>query len=439
MAKKEVIQKLRLHADYTGMKREPFPAPDEIGYVDDPVWPKVLILCSLDCSQMDLSAYDPQFIEFDEKTKWPTDKAKMPKDFDPKAVMEQGKDTGLNVKKLHKQGITGKGIRVAIIDQPLASHKEYNDQLVHYEEIGVEEDIQLLKKEHPEISLDSFEPKGSMHGSAVASLLVGKECGVAPEAELYHFARYLARNEKGEETCENEAKALERILQINKKLPKEERIQVVSISWNAMADPKFHGYERFHKVAEKLIKQGVFICDVGCSAHNKLGQKMDFFGANREMNGNPNDSSIYSVRSFFKDSLLFPRAQRTTACPQGNDMYVHYGNGGESWRVPCTAGMFALARQVNPDITPEQFYQLGLKTGKEINGNFLVQPEALIEAVKERRVQALVQDKEQAEKPKTKSIGLKQTLKNAIKNSVPEKCPALAKMKKRLRQGGAEK
>lgn len=83
--------------------------------------------------------------------------------------METGKNPGLNIRKLHQIGITGKGVGLAIIDQRLlVDHCEYKNQLRMYEEIHV--------------------AKGSgasMHGAAVASIAVGKTIGVAPDADLY--------------------------------------------------------------------------------------------------------------------------------------------------------------------------------------------------------------------------------------------------------------
>ncbi len=62
-------------------------------------------------------------------------------------------------------------------------------------------------------------------------------------------------------------------------------------------------------------------------------------------------------------------------------MYTHYAKESASWRVPIVSRVFALARQVNPRITLLEFYQLGIQTGIEINGSFLVQPIALIDEI----------------------------------------------------------
>lgn len=67
---------------------------------------------------------------FDTRTRWP---ARLPAGFDPVEIMETGKDPGLGIRRLHAQGITGKGIGVAIIDGPLRlDHVEYKDRIVYY-------------------------------------------------------------------------------------------------------------------------------------------------------------------------------------------------------------------------------------------------------------------------------------------------------------------
>ena len=58
---------------------------------------------------------------------------------------------------------------------------------------------------------------------------------------------------------------------------------------------------------------------------------------------------------------------RTTASPTGVDEYVFYGEGGWSWSIPYVAGVYALAAQVEPSITPDRFWALALETGRTID------------------------------------------------------------------------
>jgi len=50
-----------------------------------------------------------------------------------KNFLEEGKNPGLGIRDLHKRGFTGKGVKVAIIDQKLRlTHIEYKDRIERY-------------------------------------------------------------------------------------------------------------------------------------------------------------------------------------------------------------------------------------------------------------------------------------------------------------------
>jgi hypothetical protein len=61
-----------------------------------------------------------------------------------------------------------------------------------------------------------------------------------------------------------------------------------------------------------------------------------------------------------------PMASRTTACPGYRDEYVFCRKSGVSWAIPYVAGVYALAVQVDPAITPERFWALAARTGRTI-------------------------------------------------------------------------
>ena len=84
---------------------------------------------------------------------------------------------------------------------------------------------------------------------------------------------------------------------------------------------------------------------------------------------------------------------RTTASSTGFDDYVFYAAGSVSWTNPCLAGMYALAAQVKPDVTPQVFWNVALKTGKtipiqhdgkEYQFGVILDPQALMEALKSK-------------------------------------------------------
>jgi hypothetical protein len=135
-------------------------------------------LRSRDLSGLDLSGRLEELLHanFDTQTVWPPAE-RLPKGFDWRRSLELGKNPGLGVRGPHERGITGRGVGIAIVDQPLLiEHREYAGRLRLYEEIEI----------------GPSEPS-SMHGPAVASLAVGRTIGVAPEADLYYIGSMTGR------------------------------------------------------------------------------------------------------------------------------------------------------------------------------------------------------------------------------------------------------
>jgi len=285
---------------------------------------------------------------FDDATTWP---AKLPAGFDPARFMETGRNPGLGVRELHKRGITGKGVGLAIIDMGfLVDHVEYKDRVRLFEEIH------------------SGDETAQMHGVATASIALGKSVGVAPEADLYYIASFPAGggDSKGRDFS-FWAQAIDRILEINRTLPADRKIRVISMSigW----DPSETGYADIMAAVERAKKEGVFT--VCTSMEQTYGFVL--FGLGREPGKDPERFDSFGEASWGglypheqpggKEALLFPMDSRTTASPTGVDRYAFYRLGGLSWSVPWAAGLYALACQVKPDLTPELFWKTALETG----------------------------------------------------------------------------
>ena len=169
---------------------------------------------SYDISALDLTDQEAVLsgVTYDSATVFPD---RLPNGFDPERIMEIGKNPGLGIRTLHEKGITGKGISIAIVDQALnPDHTEYADQLISYE------------------LLHCCDTAAQMHGSAVTSIAVGKNCGVAPDAKVYYiastFGRYGSNGMKM--NLQYMADGIDRILEINTLLPEDRKIRVISIS-----------------------------------------------------------------------------------------------------------------------------------------------------------------------------------------------------------------
>lgn len=325
---------------------------------------------------------DLLYATFDSKTQWPS-ADKVPTDFNWRQIMEIGKDPGLGIRALHEQGITGKGVGIAIIDQTLlVDHIEYKGQLRLYEEAD-------------DITGGWLEVQ--MHGPAVASIAVGKSVGVAPEADLYYIATSLCSQgtyESNDFACL--AKSVRRIIEINRNLPAQLKIRVLSISVGWESHSK--GYADITAAIKEAQAEGIFVLSTSLSQTHGL----NFHGLGRHTLADPNDFGSYQPGLWWQDqfyngsfsmanTLLVPMDSRTTASPTGTEDYVFYRSGGWSWSVPYIAGVYTLAVQVKPKITPEEFWQTALITGKTIqleqNGKaykfgVILDPPALIEALR---------------------------------------------------------
>jgi len=334
-------------------------------------------------SGVDLSAALDELLytSFDDRTRWP---ASLPAEFDTQKIMELGKDPGLGVRELHRQGITGKGVGIAIVDQTLlVDHVEYADRLVVYEEID------QIAKHHME---------AQMHGAAVASIAVGKTVGVAPEASLYYIAASpcMTLNLASRIDFKCYAAGVRRVLEINQALPEGQKIRVITmqIGWSRMDT----GYPEIVAAVEEASQAGIF---VSASRLEETYPGLKFQGLGRAPLDDPNAlaslrAGLWWEQDFYQGGwsgqrLLIPMDSRTTASPHGKEEYVFYRNGGWSWAIPYIGGMYALALQVDPELTYADFWALALESGQKVTYphegktytlDAVLDPAALIDAVR---------------------------------------------------------
>ncbi len=376
-----------------GIVRRPAPARFNFGTLRalphhraDSTSPFQVDLRARDLSGLDLAGRSADLLhaDFDDGTQWP---AKLPDEFEPRRIRELGLNPGLGLRQLHRRGFTGKGIGIGIIDQPLlVDHVEYRDRLRLYEEIHV-----LMA-----------EPNAAMHGAAVASLAAGKTVGVAPEAELYFIAETHGEIRNGQFDWDFKplAQAIERLLDLNRRLPSAKRIRVISISVGWSRGQK--GFDEANAAVARAGKEGVFVISTALEQTHRLA----FHGLGREPLADPDRFESYGLGSWWAASfldgsrrfppgqrLLVPMDSRTTASPTDAEQYVHYADGGWSWSVPYLAGLYALACQARDDVTPALFWETALRTGRTVPVTHgaealalgsIVDPAALLDALQKQ-------------------------------------------------------
>lgn len=310
--------------------------------------------------------------DFDSKTVWPS---RVPSGFDHQRIMEYGKNPGLGIRELHRRGITGAGVGIAIIDQPLlVDHIEYRDRLKLYEEIHIDKNSMA-----------------QMHGPAVASIAVGKSVGVAPKADLYFIAEFCAiPKADGEFDIDLTyiAQSIDRIVEINRTLPPKRKIRVISISLGI--GPEWQKYDLARTAIANAEREGIY------TVHTESAPQC--MGLGRDPMADPDRYDSYGPGKFWarnwnsmKTFYMIPMDSRCTAAPNGVADYAFYRSGGLSWSVPWVAGLYALACQVKPDITPAIFWEAARKTsvaghaaldGADEEFGRILNPRALIESLR---------------------------------------------------------
>lgn len=300
-------------------------------------------------------------VRFDTRTVWPP-KDRLPPGFDPDSILERGKSPGLGVRRLHAEGITGRGVRVAIIDGPLLrDHQEYKGKVACYE------------------AIDCAGVEPEMHGAAVASLLVGTSCGVAPGAELYYWAETGGKRDYAQRT-----KALRQILEFNEGKPLEQRIRVVSVSIGFI--PQSRNFKPWKEALDEAKKRGLIVIHCGEVIH----------GAACPLDKDPDDPANYEICHFARDFrrlltlptglLYLPIDNRTAAGFEGVKDYSSFAIGGLSWAAPYLAGVIALGYQVNPQLDPEVVMSALRETGTPfVKRGWIVNPPRFIAKVRRPR------------------------------------------------------
>jgi serine protease AprX len=319
-----------------------------------------------DLSKLDLTGRRGliQTLTFNMGTVWPADD-KLPSEENPRVIMKEGMNPGLGIRKIHEQGITGKGINVAIIDQPLyLDHPEFKGKIVEYFDTGCGSE-------------------SSMHGPAVASLLVGTHCGTAPGARLYYAA---APSWLGDSAYY--AKALEWIIEKNAELADGDKIQAVSVSAapSGPGSPFTKNNDLWVQARNRALKEGILVLD--CTSN---------YGFISSCWCDPNDpESVGKCKPGFpgmagryrSSKLLTPCSIRTTAEQYEKDKfsYQYTGRGGLSWGIPYATGILALGWQINPGLSAARARELLFESAySTTDGLKIINPERFIELVKNTR------------------------------------------------------
>ena len=288
-------------------------------------------------------------------------------------VMESGRNPGLMVRAIHG-GLTGAGVNVAIIDQnlPGTGHPEYAGKVAAYYDVGTGQ---------PRTS-------GSMHGPAVLSLLVGTQAGTAPGARVYYAA---VPSWTGD--AKYYADALRWIMDQDRRLPRGQKIRVVSVSAapSGTGSPFTMNGRDWDAAVKEATRAGILVLDCTITwgkigpAYYDLADPED---VHKVTPGFPGLASQPDTTH-----LLAPASYRSVAetYQEGLDSWQYTGRGGLSWAIPWTAGVLAMGWQLYPALDANAIMKL-LSDSAYVrpDGCRIIDPVSFIAAVMESKRHANV-------------------------------------------------
>lgn len=282
----------------------------------------------------------------------------------PSELIELGMNPGLGIRSLHNQGITGAGVNAAIIDQNLLlDHPEIADHIIEYHDLTT-----------------GCEAEGSMHGPAVASILVGNNLGVAPRTKLVYAASpFWESREK------DYVDSLLWIIKKNQSLPPNQKIRVVSVSASP-SNRKVQAQDlKWAEAVAMAHKEGMLVLDCtperrivspGYLNYNSPDSLDDFTPGFPHQNKNNLQNS---------HDIFAPVAPRTVAeqYKPGEYGYTYCGTAGLSWAIPYVAGVLCLGWQVAPQLNHDEMLRLLFETAYVKDGNKIINPVAFIEKLEQ--------------------------------------------------------
>ncbi len=298
---------------------------------------------------------------FNEATTWPSTQEEVA----ARQILEQGKNPGLGMRRLHAEGITGKGVNVAIIDQNIVlDHPQFRGKIVEYHDVGTA----------------APPDESSMHGPAVTSLLVGEDIGTAPGARLYFVAVPSWALD-----AQYQADALNWIVDENAKLPQNAKIRVVSVSAapSGPGSPFTKNNAAWDAARKRAEEAGILVLD--CTADHMITAPCYLNLSNPDDVTNCTPGWPGMDGDFDSNRIYVPTSRRTTAevYQEGQFSYQYTGRGGMSLAIPYLAGTLALGWQVNPQLTGTQLVDMLLSSAYVRDGKFrIINPPAFIALVK---------------------------------------------------------
>ena len=273
--------------------------------------------------------------------------------------------------KLHKRGITGKGVTIAVIDTGISPHRDFTKPRYRIKAF----------KDFVEDRNVPYDDNG--HGTFVAGVAAGngyssngKYRGVAPDAQLV-IIKAMDKNGSGDTT---------RILDAMQWIEdNRERLGIQVVSMSIGANPTTASVDALANGADALWDQGLFVvAAAGNSGPNPrtittpgVSHKVVTVGASDDKrtltmkdDGIASFSSRGPANRNFKPDIVAPGVDIVSTKAFDEKRGSFYTKmSGTSVATPMVAGAAALIKQSYPDVTPQELKQYFLNNAFDLHKN----------------------------------------------------------------------
>lgn len=267
----------------------------------------------------------------------------------------------LNIDDIHRVGITGKNIGIAIIDTGMSAHFDLKDSIICF-------------KDYVNNRKNYYDDNG--HGTHVAGIIGGsgrksggKYKGIAPDSKLIIIK---CLDYKGNGSIKN---ALEGCKFIEKNREKY-NIRIVNISLGTSVEKKEADMETLIDGVEHLWKKGFIVVAAAGNNGPERGsvtapgcaKSIITVGSSDRKNDFKVDEYDFSGRGPTKECIVKPEI----VCPGTNiiscdvNKLSYMSRSGTSMSVPIVSGIIALTLEKNPNITNKQLKKLLYETSIDL-------------------------------------------------------------------------
>ncbi|MGG4012815.1 S8 family peptidase [Bacillus smithii] len=229
----------------------------------------------------------------------------------------------INASKAWENGVTGKGVKIAVIDTGIAPHSDLN-----------------IAGGVSTVDYTSSYKDDNGHGTHVAGIIGAKRngigiAGVAPDAQIYAVK---ALDKNGNGNLQDIAEALDWAI--------ANKMDIINMSFGTSTDSKI-----LHDLVDKAYKSGILLVAAGGNNGNSSGT-----GDTVEYPAKYNSVvAVSSLNSNKNRSVFSATGPEIEVSAPGENIVSTYLNGeyavgsGTSMAAPHVAGMLALLKQLHPN------------------------------------------------------------------------------------------